>query len=439
MDHDTRHNLTQIFNSAIAAVDPYAAVKEHLRISGSTLFVGNEGYALPDISRIYVVGAGKAAYGMAKAAEEVLGELINEGAVVTKDGHGGLLERVELYEASHPVPDGRGLVAAKRIIEIISRAGEDDLVLCLLSGGASALMALPVQGISLKDKQAVTRLLLASGADIGEINCVRKHLSAIKGGRLAVAAYPAQVASLIISDVLGDDIGVIASGPTAPDETTYLQAKEILQIRGVYGRLPDGVKELLDKGVRGDLPETPKPEAETFARVRNVVAASNLAALRKAEEVAGYLGYDAYILDSEVHGEAREVAWRLAEDALKLRGQGIDRPACIIVGGETTVTVRGAGKGGRNQEQALAFAMKVRGEDGIAALFAGTDGTDGPTDAAGAFADGSAVERGWRMGLRAEANLLDNDSYHFFEMTGDLFVTGPTGTNVMDIGVILIR
>ncbi len=438
MERDIKDALTQIYRSAVAAVDPYSAVKENLVMRPGSLVIGGARYALPDIRNIYVIGAGKAVYGMARAAEEVLGELITDGALVTKDGHGGPLEYIELYEASHPLPDDRGLAAATRILEIASSAGPDDLVVCLLSGGASALMVLPTEGVSLKDKHDVTRLLLSSGADIGEVNCVRKHLSAIKGGRLAEAAFPAMVATLIISDVLGDDIGTIASGPTAPDETTFLQAKEILLMRGVYDPMPEAVKDLLEKGCAGVLQETPKPGSEIFNRVNNLAVAFNMAALKKAEEVAGLLGYNSAILDDSIRGEAREAAARLADEAVRCRTGGVRMPACLIVGGETTVTVKGRGMGGRNQEMALAFALKVQGIPGIYALFAGTDGTDGPTDATGAFADGNTVSRAHKAGLDAMSRLSDNDSYGFFKALDDLFITGPTGTNVMDVGIILI-
>jgi glycerate 2-kinase len=438
MEKDAREALTQIYRSAVAAADPYLAVKSAIMLEPGTLLLGGARYPLADIEKIHVIGAGKAVYGMARAAEETLGGLITGGAVVTKDGHGGELSRIGLYEASHPFPDGRGVLAASRIMDIAAGAGEDDLILCLLSGGASALMTLPAQGVTLKDKQEVTRLLLNSGADIGEVNCVRKHLSAIKGGRLAEAAYPAMVSSLIISDVVGDDLGVIASGPTAPDETTYIQAVEILKMRGVWANAPEGVRAHLASGAAGGLTETPKPGSEIFRRVDNVPVAFNMAALRKAGEVAGYLGFNTHILDGAVQGEASAFAAELARGVLSPGYEKWERPLCLIVGGETTVTVRGKGMGGRNQETALAFALGIQGVDNVLALFAGTDGTDGPTDAAGAFVDGQTVARAASIGLNAAAFLDDNDSYNFFKALGDLFITGPTGTNVMDIGVVLV-
>ncbi len=439
MDRETKEVLTQIYQAAIAAVDPYIAVKDNLSLEAGRLAIGGTHYSLSEIMNIFVIGAGKAAYGMARAAEDVLGDLITGGAVVTKDGHGGRLGRIRVLEASHPLPDGRGVIAANRIRDFASMAGEEDIVLCLFSGGASALMVLPAEGITLKDKQEVTQLLLSSGADIGEINSVRKHLSAIKGGRLAEAAFPARVSTLIMSDVIGNDIGTIASGPTAPDETSFKQAAEILKMRGVYNRLPDSVKNYLNKGCLGGIPETPKLGAEIFGRVDNLIVASNMTALEKAREVAGYMGYHAFIYDSMLNGEARDAAAKLAREAIQYKKEGGLSPACLIVGGETTVTVNGTGLGGRNQELALAFAMQTDKNPEISALFAGTDGTDGPTLAAGAFVDGYTIKNAMKQGIETSEYLSANDSYHFFEALGDLFSPGPTGTNVMDIGIILIK
>jgi len=437
MDKDSKDVLTQIFSAAVAAADPYIAVKNSLTLAPGLLKAGDVRYSLADIHNIYIVGAGKAAYGMARAAEDVLGALVKEGAVVTKDGHGGRLKQVLVYEASHPVPDLRGLEAGDRMLKIAEGAGEGDLVIALLSGGASSLMVQPLPGISLGDKQEATRLMLSSGADIAEVNCVRKHLSAIKGGRLALAAAPARVLALIISDVPGDDLGVIASGPTAPDETTFIQAAEILKMRGVYDRMPEAVRAALSEGGAGLLPETPKPDDKVFEGVHNVIVGSNRASLSKAAEVAGYMGFAVLTLEAPVTGEAKEVAARLSKDVIAAHETGT--PKCLLFGGETTVTVKGAGRGGRNQEMALAFALGVDGARQCSALFAGTDGADGPTDAAGAFVDGETAQRARESGLDPVSFLADNDSNRFFEVLGDLFVTGPTGTNVMDLGIILIR
>ncbi len=466
MDRETRELLIQIYRAAVSAADSYSCVKETLTIEAgagpsgrpeaatrdaglppeaglpvpAALVINGVRYPLSDIKNIYVIAAGKAAYGMAKAAEDVLGDMIREGVCVTGDGYGGKnLSRVRLFEASHPLPDGRGILAAGRIMELAKRASEGDFVLCLLSGGASSLMVLPADGISLKDKQEVTRLLLTSGADIGEINCVRKHLSAVKGGRLAEAMFPARAVSVIISDVAGDDTGVIASGPTAPDETTYLQALEILKIRGVYEKVTQAVREYLQKGASGLIPETPKPGDEIFAKITNFVAASNAAALAKASETAAYLGYRPYIQDGPLAGEAVDAAKRLAQEVFRHKRARRPTPACLLAGGETTVTVRGDGTGGRNQETALAFALEIKEDRRVSALFAGTDGIDGPTDAAGAFVDGETVKDAGAKGLTAVNYLKNNDSNHFFKKAGGLFSPGPTGTNVMDIGIILIK
>ncbi len=446
MDRETRELLTQIYRAAVSAADAYSCVKENLALEAeaglpaAALVINNSRYLLSEIKNIYVIAAGKAAYGMAKAAEDVLGDMVREGVFVTAGGYGGrALSRIQGFEASHPLPDGRGIIAAGRIMELAGRASANDLVLCLLSGGASSLMVLPAEGISLKDKQEVTRLLLASGADIGEINCVRKHLSAVKGGRLAEAISPAMTVSVIISDVAGDDTGVIASGPTAPDETTCLQALEILKIRGVYERIPPSVRERLQKGASGLIPETPKPGDAIFGRVTNFVAASNAAALAKASEMAAYLGYRPYILNGLLAGEARDAAKRLAREAFQHKRARRPTPACLLAGGETTVTVKGDGIGGRNQETALAFAIEIKGDRRVSALFAGTDGIDGPTDAAGAFVGGETIKDAGDKGLSAGDYLQNNDSNSFFGKTGGLFSPGPTGTNVMDIGVILVK
>ncbi len=439
MDEEARNTLIQLYTAAVAAADPYDAVRRNLTLGPGVLTAAGAEYPLADIENIYVIAAGKAAYHMASAAEEVLGGLVTGGIAVTKDGHGGTLERIELAEASHPVPDVRGEVAANRALELARAAGENDLVLCLISGGASALLPLPAKGLSLSDKQETTRLLLSCGSDIGEVNTVRKHLSAIKGGNLARAAAPAWVVSLIVSDVIGDDPGVIASGPVAPDETTYLQASDILRMRGVWGGLPETVRAHLETGMAGGLMETPKPGDTVFDKVRNFVVASNMAAIDKAAELASYMGYNARVVDYALSGEARDAAKRLCGEVEHYKEQDGRLPACLLSGGETTVTVTGKGQGGRNQEAALAFALCLDGEPGLAALFAGTDGTDGPTEAAGAFVDGGTAARAREAGLDPEAYLEDNDSHGFFGKAGGLFVPGPTGTNVMDIGIILAR
>jgi hydroxypyruvate reductase len=314
------------------------------------------------------------------------------------------------------------------------------LILCLISGGASALLPLPAPPIALEEKQAVTQMLLASGASIQEINAVRKHLSAIKGGQLARMARPAKVISLLLSDVVGDQLDVIGSGPTAPDASTFADAQSVLDKYGLSARLPAAVRERIAAGVRGDLPETPKENDPAFRRTRNFIVGSNRLAVDAAEARARQLGFEPLVLSTTMEGETREVARVHAAIAREVvaSGRPVKRPACLISGGETTVTLRGGGLGGRNQEFVLAAAIELAGCPGVVVLSAGTDGTDGPTDAAGAIADGTTVAAAAAKGLDARRYLADNDSFHFFEAAGGLLITGPTRTNVMDVRLVLV-
>jgi len=419
-----RHALT-IFRAALAAADPGAAVTRHLK-----------GLDLSRFRNIYVVGAGKAGSSMALAAERVLGRRINAGLVNVKDGHVVKTRRIELNECGHPVPDQRGVSGALRIAQIAAQAQKNDLVLCLISGGASALLPLPAAPITLEEKQETTRLLLASGADIHEFNAVRKHISAIKGGQLARLAAPATVEALLLSDVIGDDPGVIGSGPAAPDASTFGEALAILEEHGIRERVPASVRERLEQGARGEIAETPKPGNAVFRRARNHVIGSNRLALDAAARCARRMGYRTLVLSSEVQGETREIARMHAAIAREIANASrpLKPPACIITGGETTVTLRGDGLGGRNQEFALAAAIGIAGLRNALVFSAGTDGTDGPTDAAGAMVDGDTLRR--NPGAR---RFLDrNDSYHYFQPLGDLVVTGPTNTNVMDVRIVLV-
>jgi len=438
MDPEKKEVLKQIYNAAVAAADPYRSVMESLSIGPGRLVAGSSEYSLSDIRDIYVIAAGKSAFGMAKAAEEVLGALISGGIVVTPGRQPGDLTRLKQMRASHPAPDFSSMKAAREALEIVQAAGKEDLVLCLISGGTSSLLALPAPGMLIEDKLALSELLLKSGADIAEVNCVRKHVSAIKGGRLAQAAMPAQVATLIMSDVIGDDPSVIGSGPTAPDDTTYIQAEDILRIRGLYDAVPRSVKTILSEGREGKRAETLKPGDSVFDKVRNQVVTSNFHAVMKAAEVAGYLGWPARLVDGALQGPAGQAGKRIAEAVVDEVKNGGRRPCCLIAGGETTVAVRGFGLGGRNQETALAFSESLpRGID-ASALFAGTDGVDGPTEAAGAFADETTTARASELGMDPAHYLAENDSFNFFQPLEDLFITGPTGTNVMDIAIILI-
>jgi glycerate 2-kinase len=423
--------VEDIFYVGLRAVDPYEAVRAHLDRLLS--FYKNGGF-----TKLYLVGFGKAAHGMAKALTENAPGLITKGILVTKYGHsrGVLSENVEIFEAGHPVPDNNGFIATRRIIDMLRQADRQTLVVCLISGGGSALLVSPYNGITLEEKQEATRLLLMAGADINEMNTVRKHLSLVKGGRLAELAFPAGVVSLILSDVIGDPLDVIASGPTSPDTTTYKDAAHVIDKYGLGDRIPRSVSELLRQGCEGIVPETPKQGNPLFDRVENIIVGSNKKATGAARQRALELGFDATILSNELQGEARVAAKQLADKAKGVRSGG--RPVCLIAGGETTVTVKGNGLGGRNTEMALAFAVEIDGLEGITFLSAGTDGTDGPTDAAGAIVDGTTISSARRLGLDPHAYLANNDSYTFFKETGGLLITGPTGTNVMDIQVVLV-
>jgi glycerate-2-kinase len=328
------------------------------------------------------------------------------------------------------------VAATRRIIDLLKGADERTLILCLISGGGSALLVEPYEGISLREKQKVTNLLLKSGATINELNTVRKHLSMVKGGRLAGIAYPASIISLIVSDVVGDSLDVIASGPTAPDSSTYSDALAVLGKCQLTDQMPAKALSILERGARGEIPETPKEGDDIFTAVQNIVVASNRGALLAAKRKAEELGFQTSIISSTLQGEARDAARSLAHRACTAE---LNRPFCLLSGGETTVTVRGSGLGGRNTELALAFALEIEGESGVTLLSAGTDGTDGPTDAAGAVVDSHTIGRARTINLDAKAYLDSNDSYSFFHKTGELLITGPTGTNVMDIQIILVE
>jgi hydroxypyruvate reductase len=420
-----RRQARQIFGEALRAADPEEAVGRYLRTIDFDRF-----------QRIFVLGAGKAGASMAHAAERVLGKRITAGLLNVKDGHTAELARIVLQEARHPLPDERGVAGSERIAALAESAGADDLVLCLISGGGSALLPLPAAGITLAEKQEVTKLLLACGADIYEINTLRKHLSRIKGGQLARMAAPATVEALLLSDVIGDDLSVIGSGPTAPDGSTFADAEAIVDRFGLRPRLPEAVRLRLERGARGEIAETPKPGDPLFARVRNTIVGGNRLALDRAAACAVSLGFRTLVLASTIQGETRDVARMHAAIAREVveYGSPAAPPAAIISGGETTVTLRGGGLGGRNQEFVLAAAIDIAGLPNVVVFSAGTDGTDGPTDAAGAVADGETLARN----PAAPAYLERNDSYRYFAPLGDLVMTGPTNTNVADVHILLI-
>jgi hydroxypyruvate reductase len=411
-----RKHALQIFRAALQAADPYAAVLRHLKFDGRTLIAGRRRYRMADFDRIQIIGAGKASAAMARAVEHLLGRLIKGGVVNVPDGTVAKLRRVELNPAGHPIPDERGERGAQRILEIAREAGPRDLLICLISGGASALMPAPAPPLTLAVKQEITRKLLNAGAAIQELNTVRKHLSLIKGGQLAAAASPACVLALILSDVIGDDLDVIGSGPTVGDSSTVAQAESVLRKYAVSGTV-------------GVLLETPKK-----TEVQNLIVGSNRLAMDAAALKAKELGYRTLVLSSSIDGETREIARMHAAIVREIltAGSPVRRPACLLSGGETTVTVRGTGLGGRNQEFVLAAAIALEGCGPVTIFSAGTDGLDGPTDAAGAIADESTPA------LNAREFLDNNDSYHFFEKLDALIKTGPTGTNVMDVRILLV-
>lgn len=435
-----RQHARAILDAALAAVDPGQALRSALRREGSQLQVGGQTLDLNRFDRIIAVGAGKAGAPMAAALEKVLGSRLQAGRVVVKDGHGAPTRIIEVLEASHPVPDQRGVEAGRRLSELLASAGQRTLVFCLLSGGGSALLVAPAQGLTLAHKQETTRLLLASGADIGEINAVRKHLSDLKGGGLARLAAPATVVSLIISDVVGDRLDVIASGPTKGDPSTWRDVSDIFARYSLWESLPAPVRSRVEGGLAGQIPDTVKPGDPGLAGVLNLVIASNRQALLAAEARARDLGYQPLILSSTMEGETREVARVHAALAREVHQSGhpLPRPCCLISGGETTVTLGAQpGRGGRNQEFALAAALDLAGLPEVLVMSAGTDGTDGPTDAAGALANGRTVERAQALGLSARQHLAHHDAYPLFQALGDLVITGPTRTNVMDVRLVL--
>ncbi|NUO78466.1 glycerate kinase [candidate division KSB1 bacterium] len=440
-----RQHAKEIFWAGVAAVDPAAAVQRALQRDGDLLTVADEVLDLRDFRRVLVLGAGKASVAMAAGVEACLGEMIDDGLVVTNCRDNATLSRncgIRVLEAGHPIPDLRGEHAAKQILQMAAASQHDDLIICLISGGGSALLPLPAGDLKLAEEQLVTNLLLSHGVTILEVNTVRKHLSRIKGGQLARAAHPARLVTLILSDVIGDPVDIIASGPTVPDPSTFADAERILVLYGIWQKLPKSVQEYITEGCNGYIPDTPKPDDPVFERSHYSIVGCNADALSACEHYARSLGYHCMVLTNRVQGEARDIGRfyaALLHNVVNSE-QPIRTPACILAGGETTVTVRNpGGKGGRNQELALSAALDIDGLDNCVLLSAGTDGLDGPTEAAGAFADGWTVARARMHGMRFMSSFLrDNDSNAFFERLGDLFVTGPTGTNVMDLHIMLV-
>jgi glycerate 2-kinase len=441
-----RSQALEIFRASLRRVDPYEAVKRFVRIDGSNILLDQggereEALDLQDFDRVFVVGGGKATAPMARAVEDVLGERTSKGVINVKYGFAEELLRTEVVEAGHPLPDQKGVEGAGKILDLLRSAGERDLIFSLISGGGSALLPLPAGTVALAEKRALTQKLLECGARIEEINAIRKHISLSKGGQLARAAFPATIVNLMLSDVVGDKMDVIASGPFVPDQSTFKQAWAIIEKYGLTD-IPESIRGHLRKGLEGKIPETPKAGDIVFSRVRNRIVGSNLLALEAAKEEAERMGYRTLILSSMVEGETREVArvhTAIAKEIIA-SGQPLRAPACVISGGETTVSIRGPGLGGRNQEFCLAAALDlVELPAGVVVLSGGTDGNDGPTPAAGAIVDHHTVQRGIQAGMKAAEYLRNNDSFRFFEKTGELLVTGPTKTNVMDVRLVLVR
>ena len=437
-----RKQALDIFNASLKAVDPVLAVRRYLRKEDNLLRIHDAHFNLSSFNRVYLIGFGKAAAAMAKGVEEVLGEELNGGIISVKYGHlDKLSSKIKINEAGHPVPDDAGMKGAKEMVEFLNHRDEKDLVICVISGGGSAILPLPCEGITLAEKQETTKLLLACGADIKEINAIRKHISQVKGGQLARITQPATLVTLILSDVIGDPLDSIASGPAAPDQTTFEDCWTILTKYELLGKIPPAVEQHLKSGVDKFISDTPKVGDPAFSKTYNNIVGSNWEAVVAARDYAQKLGFNTLILSTFVEGETKDVARVHAAIAKEVNktGNPINIPACIISGGETTVTIRGDGLGGRNQEFVLAAAMDIQGMEKVVVLSAGTDGADGPTDAAGAIADGETIQRATQLNLDTFNYLQNNDSYHYFEQLNDLVKTGPTNTNVMDIRIVLIK
>ncbi|WP_319506788.1 glycerate kinase [uncultured Methanolobus sp.] len=438
MAEKMRNDANSILSEAISAVDPSACIYRAVNKDGRDIVINNCSYDLSRYDNIYAIAFGKAAISMSKAIEDILGDSLTDGIAVTKHGFGGSLLKMKVYESGHPMPDDHSVAAGKTVHSFLERTGERDLIFFLISGGGSALITLPRKGVTITDIVKLTDSLMRAGATIDDLNTVRKHLCSIKGGGLAKMAYPSQSVSLILSDVVGDPLDVIASGPTVPDTSTFSEFNEIVERYDL--KLSPAVSGLLEDGLEGVIEETPKLGATVFERTSHYLVGNNALALQEAQKKASELGYNTMVLSSSIVGEAREVAKVFASIAReeRLRGTPLPLPACILAGGETTVTMKGKGLGGRCQEMALSFGIEVSDLEGVLLLAAGTDGNDGTTDHAGAFADGDTVQRGKDLQIDARHELYDNNSYVFFKETGDLITTGPTGTNVMDIYMVLV-
>lgn len=443
--NNLRQQAITIFQSGVHAADPYQAVKKHLSIQGEEIeiFGNKKKIRKRNWQKIHILAFGKAACSMAKAAQEIIpAELLPErGIAVTNVENQTNVENFDIYTAGHPLPDTAGLKAAKILAQKAQAAQKNELVLTLISGGGSALIPYPVNDISLEEKIITTDLLLASGATINQINCVRKHLSQLKGGGLAKIAAPADLHALILSDVIGDDVSAIASGPTVPDETSFLDAIKICESKQIWHKLPTNIQNRLKKGASGEFPETPKKNDPIFDHTDYTLVGSNIMSIKAAATNAEKLGWDSLTYSEHLCGEASDEAKKLALYTKSLFQQGIDKPVAILSGGETTVTIKGNGRGGRNQEMALAFAIAAEYHQvpkSWVFLSGGTDGRDGPTDAGGGIVDPDTYQRIIAANLDPNSCLANNDSYTALKAAGDLLEMSATGTNVADLQVLLI-
>jgi hydroxypyruvate reductase len=434
-----REHVEKILLAGLAAVDPCTVVESLVKRHGNYLEVGGHRYDLETYNRVVVVGFGKAVIPMSVAMENILAEKLTSGTVIPKhvdiNPRFGASSKIQVRKGSHPIPDQESILATQSLLEITRGCSKDDLIICLISGGGSALFTWPVSGITLDDMQNLTRLLLKSGAEIGEINTLRKHLDQVKGGGLARWLFPAQVVTLIISDVIGNPLEDIASGPTVADPSTFEDAVQILQKYNIIHEIPDNIWAYLQKGLVNRSLESVKTEDPVLERVQNLIVASNYRAAQAAAVGAQLRGFHTLILTGYLHGEASQAGLFLASvlNQIVLTGEPLPRPACVIIGAETTVTVHGSGLGGRNLETALGSVCDLAGLNDIALVTLGTDGEDGPTDAAGAVVTGETLEKAGRLQINPRVSLANNDSYHFFEKIGGLIKTGPTGTNVNDL------
>ncbi len=437
-----REYVNLALHEALRAADPVSIMKQKIKYNGTSLLIDSIKLDLANYGRILVIGGGKASAGMASGLEAIIGKTITDGVVNIPDSlqHIPVLKFIDFHKSTHPVPSAKGVRGVQKMLEMVGRPSSSDLIICLISGGGSALMPMAQTPVRLTDEIDVTNLLLRSGAEIDEINTVRKHISAMKGGRLAQKLYPSTILTLIISDVVGDKLDAIASGPTVPDTTTYEDAKGVLVKYNLWNQVSASVRTLINSGLEDRSIETPKPGSRIFANVFNLLLGNNKKSCLAAASSLKKSGFNTLVLSTRVRGEAREVGKIYAGILSDIRANNlpISPPAAIVLGGETTVTMSGHGKGGRNQELVLSTALEIRGIKEIVVASMGTDGIDGPTDAAGAIADDQSVQRAQKLGVNPSNSLRTHNSYHFFKKLDDLIITGPTGTNVNDITILAV-